>query len=334
MLDDYVNRLRDAHPDIDEQSPRQKAGTAAQFLLSHHLIGIPEEREYHNIEHNFLGRALFSPHRHSLPIITVIIYCYILRQLGLRAAPCSFPLHVHAIVYPPRGLDFDGGPIPADITTSPQPMYMDPFRTASEIPISSLHEQLHFLARHLSDPDHNAFLSASNPREITIRCARNILNSLQQSTELPAGRPIDPVSAHYAALWALVLLPTSIIPLRQHLLLLMHVFSEKFPHDVGLVEQHILPLTSHIGVSEHAQMCRSVRMADLNCPASVKRRVGNNEADGVKYKVGQLFRHKRYGYVAVVTGWDGRCEQGEEWIGRMGVDRLDGGREQAFYHAL
>lgn len=210
---------------------------------------------------------------------------------------------------------------------------MDPFRTSNPVPISSLHEQLNFLASHLTSTEHTAFLAASNPHDIAIRCARNIVNSLQRSTELPPGRPIDHVSAQYAALWALVLLNTSIVPLRQHLLLLMHLFVEKFPHDASLVEKYILPLIQGL-VTEHAQMCRSVRMADLDAPDRVKRRIGNRDAEDVKFRVGQVFRHKRYGYMAVVTGWDGKCDADEEWIRRMGVDRLDGGRRQAFYHAL
>lgn len=81
-------------------------------------------------------------------------------------------------------------------------------------------------------------------------------------------------------------------------------------------------------------MCRSVRMADLEAFAAVKPRVGNSDAEDVRFRVGQVFQHRRYGYTAVVTGWDGNCDAGEEWIRRMGVDRLEGGARQAFYHAL
>ena len=255
-----------------------------------------------------------------------------MRQLGLSAAPCGFPLHVHAVVYPPPGLDLEGNEIPSG--TDPPALYMDPFRSSNPVPVSSLHEQLNYLVRHLTSTDHTAFLSASTPRDITIRCARNIVNSLQQSTEPSSGRPIDPVSAHYAALWALVLLNTSITPLRQHLLLLMHLFVEKFPHDASLVEKYILPLIDNPSLSDHAQMCHSVRMADMDAPGRVKPRLGSPDTGHVRFRVGQVFRHIRYGYIAVVTGWDGRCDADEEWIRRMGVDRLDGGRRQAFYHAL
>lgn len=334
-LDSYVVRLRDAHPDIDDESPQQKASTVAKFLLSNNLIGMLDDRDYHNIEHNFLGRALFSQEKNSLPIITAIIYCYVLRQLGLRAAPCGFPLHVHAIVQPPSGLDLAGEPLPSD-TPDPPTLYMDPFRTHTPIPYSSLLSQLQFLTRPVTAADHAAFLSASNPRDITIRCARNILNSIQRSAVSRTGRPIDPTSAHYAALWALVLLPTSVTPFRQFLVLLMHIFAEKFPHDVGMVERYILPLTGRLG-TEHEQICEEVRLADAKAPWTVQRRDGGRgggAADRVRFRVGQVFRHSRFRYTAVVTGWDEKCDADEEWIRRMGVDRLTAGRRQAFYHSL
>jgi F-box protein 21 len=330
-LDDYVGRIRSAHPEIDDQSPRQKASTAAQYLIENNLVAILKDREYYNIEHNFLGRALFTQERNSLPIITVIIYCYVVRQLGLSADPCGFPLHVYAIVYPPPGIDLEGDPLPPAI--EPPALYMDPFRTSDPVPVSSLHEQLSFIARRLTPDERATFLSASNPCEIVVRCARNILNCLHQITDPPATRPIDTDAAKYAAFWALVFFPTSSIHPGQHLISLMRLFAESFPHDVSIMEKHIGPVVEGLG-PQHGEMCRSLRMVDMEGFAAVKQRVGNPEAEDVKFRVGQVFRHKRYGYTAVVTGWDGRCDAGEEWIQQMGVDRLAGGRTQAFYHAL
>ncbi|KXJ92653.1 hypothetical protein Micbo1qcDRAFT_222406 [Microdochium bolleyi] len=55
----------------------------------------------------------------------------------------------------------------------------------------------------------------------------------------------------------------------------------------------------------------------------------------VRYRVGDLFRHRRYGYRAVITGWDATCQASEQWMQQMGVDALPGGgRSQSFYHVL
>ncbi|KAI3427151.1 hypothetical protein D9Q98_007088 [Chlorella vulgaris] len=63
----------------------------------------------------------------------------------------------------------------------------------------------------------------------------------------------------------------------------------------------------------------------------VHRRQGQR---GLKYKVGDVLRHKRYQYRGVIVGWDPECQAGEEWIEQMRVDRLPGGRHQPFYHVL
>jgi len=52
------------------------------------------------------------------------------------------------------------------------------------------------------------------------------------------------------------------------------------------------------------------------------------------YRVGDLFRHRRYRYRAVITGWDATCQASEQWMQQMGVDALPHGRSQSFYHVL
>jgi len=54
----------------------------------------------------------------------------------------------------------------------------------------------------------------------------------------------------------------------------------------------------------------------------------------VRYRVGTLFRHARFQYLAAISGWDHRCRANGQWIAQMNVDALPNGRGQAFYHAL
>lgn len=208
---------------------------------------------------------------------------------------------------------------------------MDPSRSSDPVPVSALHALLRYIARHLSSTDHTVFLSPSSPRDIAIRCAMNIIN-FAQSNDLISG-PIDPVSALYAAHWALFLLPNNVINFRQNLAVLMQLIEEKFPHDATLIEKYIIPNIGHRW-SEEMQLSRRVRLMEQSCFHGMKRRDGNPDADGVKFRVGQVFRHKRYDYTAVVTGWDAKCAADEEWIEYMGVASLNGGRGQAFYQAL
>lgn len=54
----------------------------------------------------------------------------------------------------------------------------------------------------------------------------------------------------------------------------------------------------------------------------------------MKYHVGQVAVHRLHGYKCVIYGWDEGCKQPEEWIQQMGIDRLNKGRNQPFYHCL
>jgi len=306
----------------------------ARYLLDNGLIGIRPGRDYHNVEHNFLGVALHSAQHNSLPIISVVIYCYILRKLGLRAAPCSFPFHVHAVVRPPLGFDLDGNALTDDSEELPREgvmMYMDPFRSSAEVPVSSLEQQLGLLSHQFSAADRIAYLVEASPREIATRCAHNILNSRYQTNQAPL-EPVSRDAASYAAHWALILFPTDAAHQRQSLATLMQEFVERFIHDVGLIEAHVLPVsTTLLDYTQWQRGCRQLRQTD-EVPHVPHRRVGPSAV--VKHRIGQVFKHRRYHYIGVITGWDYKCLTGEAWIRRMGVDSLPDGRYQPFYHVL
>ena len=321
--------IRQDHPGIDELSPRNKATLVARYLKARGWTGIRNGRDYHNVEHNFLGVALYGEGHNSLPLITVIIYCYVARDLGLRAAPCSFPMHVHALVRPPKGYDLDGDPLDAD--GKDPAMYMDPFRSDEEVPLSSLQGQLRLVGHQFTNAEVEGFLLESNARDITLRCARNIFNS-QRSMEAPL-EDVDKYNAMYGAAWASVLVPKRIgLQPLEDVALLMQAFSENSTYDVGLIEKYILPLC--VGTPEYNQYmnkCRAVRRSD-EMKRRGRDRSGKNAV--IKHKVGQVFQHKRYGYFAAITGWDPECSSSEPWIRQMGVDRLPKGRQQPFYHVL
>jgi len=59
-----------------------------------------------------------------------------------------------------------------------------------------------------------------------------------------------------------------------------------------------------------------------------------NKHMNVKYQVGKLVTHIRFGYRGVIFGWDPVCKASVEWIIQMGVDRLTNGRNQPFYYVL
>lgn len=54
----------------------------------------------------------------------------------------------------------------------------------------------------------------------------------------------------------------------------------------------------------------------------------------VRYSIGQVFRHRKYGYKAVIVGYDTECKASDSWIQHTGVSNLPGGLSQPFYHCL
>ena len=310
----------------------------ATYLRAHNLTGVRANDDYHDLQNNFIGIALEDEDHPSLPLISVAIYCCVAQRLGLDAHPCGFPFHVHAIIPPERGLNLEGNRV--DPGSKAQPMYMDPFRTDQEIPVYNLQSQLHAMG--VPEAGHSSLLGASPTAEIIRRTARNIGASVQvpyNSNHLGAVLTVvDMDNAFYGAVWAQLLLAdgnaaaASVARARCVPYVLEHV-EKKFPMDVGLVEEYVLPLIEDPNqAAQLRNMVSAIRSADA-MPKAVKRRT-KETAGNVRYKIGQVFQHKRYHYYATITGWDAKCEAGEAWMSHMGIHNLSRGRDQSFYHAL
>ncbi|KAL4959500.1 Hemimethylated DNA-binding protein YccV like-domain-containing protein [Aspergillus stella-maris] len=333
-LNQIVSSLLLEYPDISNLSPRQRAAAIATYLNTHNMTGIEAGREYHSLEHNFLGIALNCAGHNSLPLISAVIFCHIAQMLGLNARPCGFPLHVHVIVMPPPGFDIDGNPVDIAQSRVGEPIYMDPFRSDLETPVADMRTQLNFLGA--SPIEQAAFLGESRTSEIVLRCSKNILNSVQRISRFAGGNQVlvDVSCARYAALWSSLLLSNPLRPaeLRHHLLWLMELVATDFPSDVHLVEQYIASIFRGTVEFDHIMESLHVIQTVDEIPKQVKRR--HPEHKRVKYHVGQVFKHRRYDYMAIITGWDAECGAGEQWMRRMGVDHLQSGRHQSFYHVI
>jgi hemimethylated DNA binding protein len=58
------------------------------------------------------------------------------------------------------------------------------------------------------------------------------------------------------------------------------------------------------------------------------------QPDSIIFKVGDIIRHKRYGYRGVIFGHDPICGLGEDWQRQMRVDELPHGANQPFYNVM
>ncbi len=337
---------------MDHWSPRRRALAAARFLRANNLTGIASELQYRDLQNNYIGIALQDPDHPSLPAISVAIFCGIAQRLGLNAQCCAFPNHVYAIVHPNPGETLEGRRC-TEIPELETPMYLDPYRSDLEVPVEHLQTQL--LAWGVNTRDFHRFLGNSSVRNTVLRTSRNILATVHEfrglggSTEntghptirLHANPFADMDNAFYSTLWANFMLcspstrpePADQI---QFLPMILERFERLFPMDANLIERYICPPFKNIPHTyqfELRETLRVVRAGDI-MPKQVRARNSPEAIDRVRYQVGQIFQHKRYGYTAVIIGWDIECSMNSRWMAQNQIDRLDRGRHQSFYHAL
>ena len=329
-------------------STRTKALALAQFLRSHNLTGIDSDIQYRDLANNFIGVAIISKTHSSLPLISVAIFCSLAQRLGLDARPCSFPQHVLAIVYPPAGLTLDDAPVLSD--QKPQPMYLDPFCSDMETPVEDLRERLARLR--VPSVSYPKYLGPATNKEMVMRTACNIVCSVRERKRrepswdigavdrlLPMAYNLDLESASYSATWAMLTLDAfkdegmymAGLDATQALLYIIHILETHLPEDVSLIEDNLVPLFE--GTLEFRQLIETIRVTRASDAMPKQRHPrGHDVAKSVKYRIGQVFRHRRYDYLAVIHGWDAKCEAAEAWVRRMQVDSLSKGRRQSFYH--
>jgi F-box protein 21 len=352
IFDGLVVKLRADKPDLDSLSPRRRALAAVQFLRTNNLTGIASELQFRDLQNNYIGIALQDPEHPSLPLISVAIFCAVAQRLGLNAHCCGFPNHVHAIVYPNADETLDGKSLPEGADTLP-PMYLDPYRSEAEVLVEDLRTQL--VAWGIKDGDFHQFLGDSSTRNIVLRTSRNILatvhdfrglggsmeNSVHPTIRLHANPFADMDNAFYSALWANFLLCIPPLGLEaneqaQFLPMILERFEKLYPMDASLIERYVCPPFRSVSNAEQWQLFETLRVvrAGDSMPKQVRSRRSPASQRHVKYKIGQVFLHRRYGYTAVITGWDIECNMPSEWMAQNQIDTLDKGRHQSFYHAL
>ena len=329
-------------PGLIDQTSRQQAIQVTNILRRKNFRGVQHTAHYHDLSNNFIGIALRDEQHQALPIVQAAIYCCVAQRIGLDAHPCGFPRHVHVIIKPPSGRDLDGR-AGSPNTESPA-MYIDPWRSSEETPKEELIMRLQTLK--VRPSNFEALLGPSSTAEIIRRTARNIVTSVEMLPQImgAGGHSNFPVTspsakdAIYGALWALLLLPEGASDeirsqQERYIPYILRYVEQDFLLDLGLFQKNALACFQE---QYHYEQLRDkvFRMVvDDGMPKKRKVR-GVKRHESVRYKVGQVFRHKRYHYSAIITGWDVECEATEAWIAQMNIRSLPGGQHQAFYHVM
>ncbi|KAL2134609.1 hypothetical protein VTI74DRAFT_11351 [Chaetomium olivicolor] len=325
-LDELAKQFRAEHPTFDDLSTRQKALSLVRWLRAKNLTGMDHpEINYRNLRNCFIGHALSDDNHPSLPIISSAIFVCIAERLGMTAFCLAFPSHVHAAVYAPAGKDLDGHDT-HETDGEKKRMCLDPYGSDYEVTLSDLRLKL---VEFGWTQGTEAFLTPSPVPIIVQRTAQNIKathdtvhnltnNDLLTSEmkRLRSGHPsLNLDAAVYAAMWAeLLMKQTSSFHWASSLAGFLHKFALSWSEDAWIVKKYLVPLYDQFVTSPHNpprrrdgwqnvhEILAMLENLDNRVP-EVSRRYTEDISSRVRYKIGQVFRHRRYGYIGVINGW-------------------------------
>lgn len=304
-LDNLAAEFRDNHPQFDSLCIREQSLALNRWLRSNNLTGMVDpETNYRNLRNCLIGHALRDEAHQSLPMVSAAIFCCIGERLGLNAHCCALPGHVLAMVFAAQDTTLDGSRV-TDPLRPIERMYLDPYGGDDEFDKETLR---HFIAQvgwHSLDVDTMAPSAVST---MIGRLAHNIrhtnlfLTSQDVSVERLAGLGTGTALQNlelsvYAAAWATTLLdPGAFVDITSHFALRFN--SLRFD-DAWLVEKiYVNRPQPHGDVFLAAQnpeyILRLIRRADELKP------VLREPQTTTEFKVGNVVRHGRYGFVGVV----------------------------------
>lgn len=324
-LDSLARQIRGEVPHFETLTTRQKALCLVRWLRSKDLTGMEDERtNYRNLRNCLIGHALSEKGHQSLPIISSAIFCCVAERLGMTTSCCAFPSHVHATVFAPAGLTLDGeeehNP-DAELAT----MYVNPWESDDEVTLGDLRNRLNEFGW---TQGAEAFLKAAPVPIIVQRLAQNIkttwstVQSLADSDpsevemkRLRTGHPdLNLEAAYYASMWAdLMTKQASNFHWAHNLDAFLNRFALSWSEDAWMVEKYLIPLydkfieayphqRQRVGWENVRAILNMLENLD-NRPPTVSRRYTQEIRTQVRYKIGQVFRHRRYQYVGIINGW-------------------------------
>lgn len=332
-MDQIASQFREAHPNMYRFTTRQKAIALSSWLQSNNMAGLGDP-EYHYLRNCLIGRALRDNQHPSLPIVSAAIYASIASRLDFEAYCCVLTRRVYAIVLSPPGISLDGDRLPEDEAKEQEKMFLDLFRSDDEVPVEEIHE---LLARLGASVARDKLLSPTSTDMVVLHTARNIRNSFTSFRDIE--RPLSQSNpmieqnrrdwarnlkpALYSMLWASIMM-VPILPdedsrwdWQQDVGDLLRFFYENFPEDSWLVEKYVCPMyDTFAGPAgrRHGQnvrevpskrvrdMIREIRLVD-SVVKEPRRRTHLKRGRNVRYRVGQIFKHRRYDYYGIILGW-------------------------------
>lgn len=330
-LDKIAADIRDDNMDFEDVDDFQKCVLIISHLQQHGYVGLGDGREHRSMKNNFLSFNLLQGDHASLPLQSAVIFCGVARRLGITAHLCNYPAHIYVVVL------LDGLQV-SQLPNQQHTIYLDPYSDDKPVSLSGLVRRLRMFG--IPEDEFSGYLAPAPTREIVLRTCRNIIRSYQDWRRgiLQEEPPLMNHDAFYSFLWCMSLVEDSTsgvgggVWYRPHMTHLTTVFSDHHPEDLDLVDRYISPLFgTHPDRREYDSAMEEMRRSETRPRPVVPR---GEDSKHVKYKIGQMLQHKRYGYIGIVRRWDARCLASDQWITQMGVERLPKGKQQPFYDVM
>ncbi|KAI0079618.1 hypothetical protein K474DRAFT_1658979 [Panus rudis PR-1116 ss-1] len=272
--------------------------------------GLHFNRPLTQFPHNFLQEG----HRQTIPMSLVYVFVAMARRLGIRAFPMNFPGAVQAYI---ESSDPTGEDIILDVCSEHPPI------RASNIDDLRALSPYHFTTMPSADADATR---PAGPAAMLLRAFNNILIFIRfERMHLESSG--TPPETQENAIYIVELCRSLHTPDIQ----MLPVPPEGKPLDASavLLDGLCPHLEQGIRATFESYCHKRIEMDD-----KTESRTREPNVQQAEWFVGMVFRHVEYKYTGYITGWDSNCEASEEWIARMGVDRLGFGRHQPFYTAV
>lgn len=344
LLDQLAEEFRQEHEDFTKLCARDKALTLLKWVRERSLTGMDNATEnYRCLRNCLIGFALRDETHPSTPVVSSAIYVSLAERLELQASCCAFPTHAHVLVTAPRGQDLQG----KDLASRSAPldkMFLDPYSSSEEVHSDDLRRHLSAINWVEQEP---LLVSAPIPAlvqrighnmRMTFNDLRGRVNNYMASDHLIILRDGTTASrntiesAIYASHWAnLLMTPVTNVQWDTTLDEFLHYVTHHFPEDAYLVEEYILPLYNiytqsvqprrRFTLENVPEVLRLLKNSDARQPTT-SRRYTQEIHQNVWYSVGQVFRHKRYGYVGIINGWGEKGTASLPATHNMSMDEL------------
>ncbi|KAI4528313.1 hypothetical protein K525DRAFT_262089, partial [Schizophyllum commune Loenen D] len=244
-------------------------------------FGPAEGADFRIVHHHFAHFYLTS-HKKTLPLALVHVFVAICNRLGLQAYPVDFPFRVIAHVSHPS-------PTADDI-------YVDVYGSDTRAILDVRTDVMTRVMAAGIPPDKvSTHIAPRRPTPLLLRSARNITSSEFEDLESP--RLLIRDACHVSKCLATLLSGQPGMDLSGLLLGTDTIHFDCATYLSGIMAPALqAPHNRHL-----ALMCDNRIRAARDAEGVVTMRTSSDRE--IKYFVGMIFRHVRYGYTGVITGW-------------------------------